>query len=218
MTQPRAVGTEPTRQASYRRMRTARLLAPLALAVVFAAACGSSREPVRSAPTAAQSHPVRPRAATITTATMAEPGFTAHYVGPIAHDYSEPNTGFSLTVPPPDAKPTISWQQAVTACFSGAGICDKAAGAGNITVALAIGYNPQPGDMLADGSINPVMNHNLVYVLAQPLGPCVPTGRAGSTSAPPTSASCMALSFVDAHTGKGAPAISGPSIRDPASA
>jgi hypothetical protein len=139
----------------------------------------------------------------------------ADYLGPVARDYSDPNTGISVSVPPADAKPTVPWQQAVAQCFSAAGICNKAGS--TIRVSLAIGYNPQSGEALPDGSIDPTMNQDLVYVLSQTLGSCAPVGVGPSgTNAPPsTYPSCTALSFIDAHTGRGVSAVSGPSITDP---
>ena len=143
-------------------------------------------------------------------------GVTTSYVGPIPQNDSDPQTGISLTVPPPGAKPKVPWQRAVALCFAGAGICNRAAG--TIRVSLAMGYNPQSGDMKPDGSINLIMDHNLVYILAQALGPCAPAGPAGLSKPLDTYPSCMALSFLDAHTGIGATAVSGPSIRDPSTA
>ena len=152
---------------------------------------------------------------TATTASITEFGVTAVYVGPITADDSDPDTGVSLTVPPAHSKPTVAWQQAVAQCFSGTGICNRAGG--TIRVSLAVGYNPQSGEALPNGSINPTMNHDLVYVL-QPLGRCAPTGGSPASTPPSTYPSCTALSFIDAHTGAGATSISGPSVRDPSTA
>jgi hypothetical protein len=153
--------------------------------------------------------------ATATASSTIDFGTMADYLGPIVRAYSDPNTGISLSVPPADATATIAWQQAVVQCFSGAGICDRANG--TIRVSLAIGFNPQSGGALPDGSIDPTMNHDLVYVLAQTQGSCAPVGPAGTNTPPSTYPSCTALSFIDAHTGRGVGAVSGPSITDPSS-
>jgi hypothetical protein len=209
-----------------RPMRTARLFVTLAFCAAVAAGCGPSSSAARNVSHLSDAHPsvAPPRmpappvapAVTSTTATTTVSGITAEYNGPITQDDSDASTGISLTVPPTDAEPTLSWQRAVALCFSGAGICNRAAG--TIRVSLAVGYDPQSGDLLPDGSIEPVMNHNLLYVLAQSVGPCAHPGPPGASTRPSTYPSCMSLSFVDAHTGKGATAVSGPSIRDPGAA
>ena len=85
-------------------------------------------------------------------------------------------------------------------------------------MSLAVGYNPQSGEVLPNESIDPTMNHDLVYVLAQPLGRCAPAGGSPGSTPPSTYPSCTALSFIDAHTGKGATSVSGPSVHDPSTA
>lgn len=202
-------------------MKTSRLLPTLAICVALAAGCGTSKASVRATSGRSQAVPSdtptihSAGSATATTSSTIDLGITADYLGPIARDYSEPNTGISLSVPPVDAKATVPWQQAVARCFSDAGICNRAGG--TIRVTLAIGYNPQSGEALPDGSIDPTMNQDLVYVLAQTLGPCAPVsgGPSGENAPPSTYPSCTALSFIDAHTGRGVSAVSGPSITDP---
>ncbi len=204
-----------------REMKTGRLLPPLALCVALAAGCGSSKASVIATSSRRQAAssdlPTIHGAgsATATTSSTIDFGIIAEYLGSIAGDYSDPNSGISLNVPPADAKATVAWQQAVAQCFSGAGICNREGG--TIRVSLAVGYNPQSGKALPDGSIDPTMNHDLVYVLAQTLGPCAPVGPSGTNSPPSTHPSCNALSFIDARTGRGVSAVSGPSITDPSS-
>jgi len=202
-------------------MKTGRLLPPLALCVALATGCGTSKASVSATSShrqaASSDLPTVHGAgsATATTFSTIDFGIMADYLGPIARDYSDPNTGISLSVPPTDAKATVAWQQAVAQCFSGAGICNRAGG--TIRVSLAIGYNPQSGEALPDGSIDPTMNQDLVYVLAQTVGPCAPVGGgpSGTNTPPSTYPSCTALSFIDAHTGRGVSAVSGPSITGP---
>ena len=201
-------------------MRISRLLPPLALCVALAAGCGSTKASVSATSSrrraASSDLPTVHGAGTAmaSTSSTIDFGIMADYLGPIARDYSDPNTGISLGVPPADAKATIAWRQAVAQCFSGAGICNTTGG--TIRVSLAIGSNPQSGEVLADGSIDPTMHQNLVYVLAQTLSSCAPVGGASGTNTPPsTYPSCTALSFIDAHTGRGVSAVSGPSITDP---
>jgi hypothetical protein len=193
-------------------MRTARLRVTLALYATAAPGCGSSVAHTPSDLSPAHPASVAPTVKD-TTATTTDFGIIAEYVGPIPHGETDGATGISLSVPPAGATPTLSWQQAVTLCFAGAGSCNRSAG--TIRVSLAVGYDPRSGDELPDGAIKPIMNHDLVYVLAQPLGPCVPAGPAGESTQPSTYPSCTCLSFVDAHTGNGSIAVSGPSIRDP---
>ena len=204
-------------------MKTGRLLPPLALCVALAAGCGTSKASVSTTSNrrqAASSDLPTIHGAGSTTATTSSTidfGIMADYLGPIARDYSDPNTGTSLSVPPAASKATVPWQQAVAQCFSGAGICNRAGG--TIRVSLAIGYNPQSGEALPDGSIDPTMNQDLVYVLAQTLVTCAPVGGgpSGTNTPPSTYPSCTDLSFIDAHTGRGVSAVSGPSITDPSS-
>jgi hypothetical protein len=143
-------------------------------------------------------------------------GVTADYLGPIRRASLDASTGISLTIPPANAEPAVTWQQAVVQCLAGAGICSRTAG--TVRVSLAVGYDPQSGQASPDGSIRPTMNHDLVHVLAQTSGPCVPAGPAGRTVPPSTYPSCTSLSFLDAHTGRGAISVSGPLIRDPSTA
>ena len=204
---------------SYRGMKTGRLLPPLALCLALAAGCGTSKALVSATSSRGQAassdlpsiHGAG--SATATTSSTIDFGVMADYLGPIVRDYSDPNTGISLSVPPADAKATVPWQQAVAQCFSAAGICNRAGG--TIRVSLAIGYNPLSGEALPDGSIDPTMNRDLAYVLVQTLGGCAPVGPAGTNTRPSTYPSCTALSFIDAHTGRGVGAVSGPSISDP---
>jgi len=204
-------------------MKTGRLLPPLALCVALAAGCGTSKASVSTTSNRRQAAssdlPTIHGAgsATATTSSTIDFGIMADYLGPIARDYSDPNTGTSLSVPPAASKATVPWQQAVAQCFSGAGICNRAGG--TIRVSLAIGYNPQSGEALPDGSIDPTMNQDLVYVLAQTLVTCAPVGGgpSGTNTPPSTYPSCTDLSFIDAHTGRGVSAVSGPSITDPSS-
>jgi hypothetical protein len=195
-------------------MRCARLLISLVVWPVVNAGCGDSKTSVTYNSNVADSHSAS-GAASVTriTATTTQLGVKAVYVGPISRDDTDPSTGISVTVPPANAKPTLPWQRAVERCFSGAGICNRADG--TIRVSVAVGYNPQSGGAAPNGSIRPTMNHDLVYVLAQPLGACAPLGPSGTSTPPSTYLSCIDLSFVDAYTGSGAAAVSGPSVRDP---
>jgi hypothetical protein len=204
-------------------MKTSRLLLPLALCVALAAGCGTTKASGSATSSRRQTAPSDlptihgAGSATATTSSTTDFGIMADYFGPIGRDYSDPNTGISLSVPPADATATIAWRQAVAQCFSAAGICSRAGG--TIRVSLAVGYNPRSGEALPDGSIDPTMNHDLVYVLAQTLGSCAPVGGgpSGAKTPPSTSPPCTALSFIDAHTGRGLSAVSGQSITDPSS-
>lgn len=73
------------------------------------------------------------------------------------------------------------------------------------TVTLARATSPQAGTARPDGSIDPLMDATLVYVLHWTGMMCLPVGPLHypptATGTPATPAPCDALSFVDANTG-----------------
>jgi hypothetical protein len=196
-------------------MKVARVFAALALCAAASTGYGTAKTTVRTPSEAQEVRPTSGTQSTTTTTSTTEFGVTVDDVGAIRNDYFDPGTGISLTVPSADAAPTVTWQQAVTQCFLRAGICDRTAG--TVRVSLAVGYNPLSDDALPNESIKPTMSHDLVYVLAQPLRPCLLVGPSRPSPLRSVYPSCMSLSFIDAHSGKGATSVSGPTISDPSS-
>lgn len=84
----------------------------------------------------------------------------AAYVGLIPRAVSYGETGIRLAVPPTDASPSVPWQAAVSTCST----C--VAGA-PLSVSLALATELQAGQANPDGSITPVMDKTLVYVMSQ---------------------------------------------------
>jgi hypothetical protein len=138
--------------------------------------------------------------------TTVDQGVTAVYLGSIARDDIEANTGVTLEVPSGNDKPSISWQQAVTQCVPDGLSCDR----GGSTVRVSIAFVDAPGGA-------PLLDQKLVYVFAWPAGTCSPGGITYPSNITTTShpASCMALSFVDAKTGESGTSLSGLSLTDP---
>jgi hypothetical protein len=183
--------------------------------MVLLGACGASTTTTRAASTKGTTTTVTARAASASPQATVD-GVVVSYLGPIPHSEYDPNTGVSLSVPLGAEQHGIPWQTAAANCFTREGICNRWEGA--VRISLAVGYYPNSGQMKADGSIDPAMNHVLVYVLAQKMGPCSPVGgrpSAATTAEPKTYPSCTALSFIDAHDGRGLAAMSGPALTDP---
>jgi hypothetical protein len=179
--------------------------------LVLLGACGTSTTSTRAAPTTATTAKASAEAATAPPHARID-GVAISYLGPIPHSEYDAETTVSLSVPPTSDQPGISWQKAAANCFTSAGICAR--GEGQVRISLAVGYYPNSGETEPDGSIDPTMNHVLVYVLAQNMGPCASAGPGPGARYP----SCTALTFTDAHTGGGRAAMSGPSLRDPSAA
>lgn len=93
-------------------------------------------------------------------------------------------------------KPTLSWEQAVTACRQQS--CDPV----NAEVTLGRATTANPGAHLAEGGIEPELDHRLVYILDWPGETCLPNG----TSVPPNSYSstggCERFALLDANSGQ----------------
>jgi hypothetical protein len=108
-----------------------------------------------------------------------------------------PEAGIALDVPAAGAVATITPTQAYVDSCTRDGACDKGSAP---TIQLAVVTDPNAGQALADGSITPVMDHTLAYVLTWTNVPCAPAGAA--VGATPTPTTCTLLDFVDANTGK----------------
>ena len=134
------------------------------------------------------------------------------YAGPIPRAVTYSETGISLTVPPAAAKPGVTWQTALDNCFTSGGICSPDLPA---TVSLAVATDRQAGQGPPNGSIAPVMDNTLVFVVAQSGEPCVSSGPPGSSQNTAQTSSCTILDFFRADTGAEAYAVSGPAVWDP---
>jgi hypothetical protein len=189
-------------------MRRTPLTCALATSCLVLGACGTSTTSTRAALTTATAAEVAAKAATAPPHATID-GVAISYLGPIPHSEYDAQTTVSLSVPSASDQPGISWQRAAANCFTSAGICTR--GEGQVRISLAVGYYPNSGEMEPDGSIDPAIGHVLVYVVAQNMGPCASAGPGPGARY----RSCTALTFIDAHTGGGLAAMSGPSLRDP---
>jgi hypothetical protein len=180
-----------------------RLAMVLPIVIVLIAGCGSPAGQTIGS-TSATPEP------TASTATPASSGASS-YLGPIPRAVSYGDTGITLAVPPDGASPSVSWQSAISNCST----C--VAGA-PVSVSLALATELLAGQANSDGSIAPVMDKTLVYVLSQSGLTCSPAGPAGTPSSSSTGGSypCVFLSFVDAHSGTDLYAVDGPGLWDPA--
>ena len=233
---PGGRGTISALRASNRSMRSSRFFPALAAASILLAGCAETTSTAMGANGVNSTSTTLGRSASPSTlsilstasglsvsTTTSGPrvttvdGLRAEYFGPIPHGETDTNTGVALSVPPADQQPMIPWERAVANCFATGGICNRYAGA--IRVSLAVGFYPNSGQMEPNGSIDPAMNHVLVFAVAQTVDGCAPVGPGPSPRTTPTSAIryevCTALTFIDARSGGGLAAMSGPSIRDP---
>ena len=134
---------------------------------------------------------------------------SATYTGPISAPIKYQNAGITLEPPGSSVQPKASWSDAYTkGCSSGDAICSTSSGP---TISLALATSPQAGQANTDGSINPLMNKTLVYVITWTGVTCV---RAGGPPEPPGAAvaidSCTLLNFIDANSGTVLYSVSGP--------
>lgn len=172
-----------------------RLAIVVSIALVLAVGCGSLADQTVGSSGAPAATPTSSGAAA--------------YVGliPRAVSYGG-DTGIRLAVPPTGASPSVSWQAAASTCST--------CGAGApLSVSLALATELQAGQANPDGSITPVMDNTLVYVLSQSLR-CSAAGPSGATPAVSGTYPCVRLSFVDARSGKAWYAVDGPDLWDPA--
>jgi hypothetical protein len=81
-----------------------------------------------------------------------------------------------------------------------------------VTVSLASATDPQAGQERTDGSIAPIMDDTLVYVMTQSGIPCSSVGPAARTTETLATYSCTFLSFIDAQTDVLLYSVSGPGL------
>lgn len=108
-----------------------------------------------------------------------------------------PAAGITPDVPAAGAVATITPTQAYVDSCTTDGVCDKGSAP---TIQLAVVTDPNSGQAAAGGSLTPVMDHTLAYVLTWTNVPCAPAGA--PVGATPTPTTCTLVDFVDANTGK----------------
>lgn len=177
----------------------------LGLVVAVAAACGPGgpRQTLHSS--SSQS-----RYQLISNGNWSETYDSPTYTGPIASDKNYVEPGIYLQPPQSSSSPSASYNDAFSDCTTGANIC---APGYPISISLAVATDDQAGQEGASGSIIPVMNATLVYVVSQTGIPCIPVGPGGggSSTTIPTY-HCTVLEFVDANSGKALYAVSSPGL------
>lgn len=133
------------------------------------------------------------------TASQSSPPPGGIYLGPVKSAVDYRQSGVTLS-PPGDVTPKISWETAYETCTTGASVCLPGAGP---TITLALATSSAAGTAQSDGSITPLMNNALVYVLTWTNEPCIPKGGPPrpSGAASPTPQPCTLLAFVDANSG-----------------
>jgi hypothetical protein len=117
-------------------------------------------------------------------------------------DFKE--AGIQLDVPPRDASPTVSYQQAFETCFSGDSVCESD---DSPAIYLALISLTSTGTLGKGGVLEPSVLNRLGYVIRYDDVSCLPMGGPPQkTSSRPRSMpkprSCTELSVVDASTGK----------------
>lgn len=142
---------------------------------------------------------------------------TPSYLG-AATTPSVDSAGIHRDPPGVGQKPKVTWQYASRACQRDGGGCWSRAT--TATVMLAVVTDPYSGTARPDGTIKPLMDHALTYVVTLSGFECSPHGGAprapgapGATPAPiPIYKNCSDVTFVSAATGKVMYEISGTSV------
>jgi len=153
--------------------------------LLLASACGSSDPGATrataelSAASQVSTSTTSPDETTTTTSELPTPSYAGAITAPISYG----DTGISLTRPSSSSQPSVSWEAAFQNCSSHEAICDPSS---PITISLASATEKQAGQQNADGSLVPIMDNTLVYVISQsavpcrPVGPARPTGNTGN--------------------------------------
>ena len=102
-----------------------------------------------------------------------------------------------LSVPSATQVPTLSFDEAYAECGTAEVSCVRDIAP---TMILALVTTPNSGSDNADGSIRPLLNRALAYVLMWTNVPCVAVGSV--VGATPTPQKCTMTEFIDAATGK----------------
>ncbi|HEY8728107.1 MAG TPA: hypothetical protein VIL94_00885, partial [Acidothermaceae bacterium] len=96
--------------------------------------------------------------------------------------------------------------QAYAVCAQGSPGCTPLKGP---TITLALVTTPNAGNANSDGSIAPLLNHSLTYVLTWDDVECPVGGPAGASLNPTPQSGCTAVNYVDANTGQSVYAYDG---------
>ena len=195
-------------------------------------ACGSTAPEASSSPaptvsTSARHASLATRAA-VTSTTPAPPRTPSttvvrntllRYWGPITGTYAD-GGGLQLSAPGSGVTPRVTWQEAAQPCNRSTGTNNCAAQTIPEDVFLAVGTETNSGQTGPGGSIIPVMDNTLVYVIAETFSCTSPSG--GPNGPGPTSLtttprvySCVSLDFVDADTGRGLFGMDSPQLSLP---
>jgi len=171
-------------------MKTTRAIA--ACLAFAAAGCASQDAHPRDAASLSSVSP--PAASASVTAPSGYPPPT--HVGVLATPSHDPVAGVDLAVPLTTDVPRISFTQAYAVCAQGG--CTQTKGP---TITLALVTSPQTGQQNADGSLTPLMNRSLTYVLTWDDVQCpLSAGPAGASHDTTPRYGCTARNFVDANT------------------
>ena len=123
----------------------------------------------------------------------------ATYLGPITARIEYETAGIFLDVPA-SVDVGVSWSYAYSSNCPGEAVCHLDRGP---TIVLAEATSTSPAEVQGDGSLKPLMQKTLVYVIKWTEVPCAPLGPMvdGRSASPPAIYSCTALTFVDALSG-----------------
>ena len=169
--------------------------AALGLAVMAAGGCAAPGPTTSLLPTDATSPPQ------VLTPTPTAAATGARYLGPLTSPVTYAGGDFKL-VSPGRAVPRKPWTASLLVCRHSHPRCVEQGHAPTITLARAT--SPHAGASRRDGSIKPLMNAALVYVLHWTGLRCMPVGPVPAPDTTPTQripSPCDALRFVDANTG-----------------
>jgi hypothetical protein len=127
----------------------------------------------------------------------------AKYLGALRAAYTYPSSSISLR-PPLTQQPTVRPVDVYPGlCMSGAAVCDTSSAP---TITLALATIADAGTQNPDGTLTPLVNNALVYVITWDRVSCAPVGGIAKSSAPAThiatTMTCRLVNFVDATTGK----------------
>ncbi len=178
-----------------------RLFVLLALGVVLLAGCGRGHpraaDQTSSDPAPSQSAP--PSAAhVVVKGSHGQPDGV--YVGPMAEAATLDHGGLILKPPARSDTPMASPETAYETCLSGESLCGSKTGP---TISLAVVTTPSAGTAGPSGTVVPLIDNELVYVMTWTDYQCVPAGPvrpSGSGSEKPQT--CTVLNFISAATGK----------------
>ena len=146
---------------------------------------------------------------TLTTGSPTAPAAPV-YAGPIATAEKIDNDAIVLMPPTNPKSAVISPLSAYLVCSNGTGVCGNNSAA---SISLATVTTLKAGEPGENGTIIPLINNALVYVLRWKGEPCSPAGvTPGAPSAPPRTYACGIVDFVDAVSGRSLYALEGPTV------